>query len=136
MVSPGSQQAIGFQRFEDVAHGRRAAFNCVEVELAGGLRISAHCPHQVLVGDALVVDQHAIGYRVIVADDRVHEFVDEGVRIESERLHRKRHHLREKGRAGHVSVLSEPRLKTAGDTLRLAAFRRDRRDVPSPACSR
>src|SRR5258708_37534496 len=31
-----------------------------------------------LVHDALVMDQHAVRNGVIVADDRVHEFVDEG----------------------------------------------------------
>ena len=87
--------------------------------MPAGLRIPAHRPHQVLVHDALVVDQHAVGDRVVVADDRVHELVDEGVRLEPERLYRKRHHRREKGRTGHIGVLGEPRFETARDALRL-----------------
>ena len=55
------QQPIRFQRFEDVAHRGRAALDRIEVELAGGPRISAHRPHQVFVRDALVVDSMRSG---------------------------------------------------------------------------
>ena len=89
----GMQQAIGLHRFEDVAHRSRAALDRVQVELACRSRYPAHRPHQVLVHDALVVDQHAVGDRVIVADDRIYELVDKGIRLEPERFYRKRHHL-------------------------------------------
>ena len=45
--------------------------------------------------------------------------MDEGVRLKSERLYRKRHHCRKKGRTGHIGVLSEPRFETASDALGL-----------------
>ena len=56
----GMQQPVGLQRFEDVAHRGRAAFDRVKIELAGRPRLAAHRPHQILVHDPLVVDQHAI----------------------------------------------------------------------------
>src|SRR2546430_11577523 len=41
-----SQQTIGFQRFEDIAHRRGPAFDGVEIELTCRPRISAHRPHR------------------------------------------------------------------------------------------
>ena len=71
------------------------------------------------MGDALVVDEHAIGNGIVVTDDGVDEFVDEGIGIEAEGLHREGHHLREKGGAGHVGVLGQPRLEAARDAAGL-----------------
>ena len=81
----GVEQPVGLQRLEDVAHRGRAALDRVEVELAGWARLAAHRPHQVFVHDLLVVDEHAVGHRIVVADDRVDEFVDEGVGLEARR---------------------------------------------------
>ena len=69
--------------------------------------------------DALVMDQHPVGNRVVVADDRVDEFVDEGVRLKLECLHRKRYHLPRGRRTGHVGVPDQPRVQTARNALGL-----------------
>src|SRR5438128_557515 len=50
-----SEQPIGFQRFEDVTHGGRPAFNRIQVKLAGRFGVSTHGPHQVLVSDSFIV---------------------------------------------------------------------------------
>ena len=85
MVSPGLKQPIGLERLEDVAHRGRAALDRVEIESAGRARLAAHRPLQVLVHDPLVVDEHPVGHRIVVADDRINQFVDERIRIERER---------------------------------------------------
>ena len=82
----GNQQAVGLQRLEEVAHRRRAALDRVDVELAGWLRVAANGPHQIFVHDLLVVHQHAVRHRIIVADDGIDELVHEGVRIEAKFL--------------------------------------------------
>ena len=82
------QQPVGLQRLEDVAHRGGAALDRVEVELAGWARLAAHRPHQIFVHDPLVVDEHAVGHRIVVADDRVDKLVHEGVRLELEGLDR------------------------------------------------
>ena len=107
------QQPIGLQRFEDVAHRGRAALDRVEIELAGRARLAAHRPHQILVHDPLVVDQHAVGHRIVVADDRIDELVDECIRLELEGLDRELHHRRKERRARHVPVLSRARPRDA-----------------------
>ncbi|KRD64991.1 hypothetical protein ASE71_28685 [Ensifer sp. Root954] len=80
----GVKQAGVLQCLEDVAHGGGAAFDRVKVELCLRSVAGAHRPHQVFVGDDLVVVQRPIGNRIVVADDRVRELVHEGVRIEAE----------------------------------------------------
>ena len=113
----GEQQPVGLQRLEDVAHRGGAALDRVEVELAGRARLSAHRPHQILVHDPLVVDQHAIGHRIIVADDRIDEFVDECIRLEPELLDRELHHRGQEAGTGHVRVLREPGVEAAAMPL-------------------
>ena len=78
----GIEQALVLQRLEDVAHRRRAALDRIEVELHVRAVAGAHRPHQVFVGDRLVVDEGAVGNRVMVADDGIGQFVDEGVGFE------------------------------------------------------
>ena len=115
----GKQQPIGLQRFEDVAHRGSAALDRVNVELAGGVRFAAHRPHQVFVHDPLVVDQHAIRHRIIVADDRIDKFVDECIGLELEGLDRKLHHRGKKVGARHVRVLRKPCVEARRDALGL-----------------
>ena len=115
----GKQQSVGLQRFEDVAHRGGAAFDRVDVELAGRVRLSAHRPHQIFVHDALVVDQHAIGHRIMVANDRIDELVDECIRVEPEGLDRELHHRGQEVRAGHVHVLREPCVEASCDAFGL-----------------
>ena len=109
------QQAIGFERLEDVAHRGSPALDRVEVELAFGMRLAADRPHQVFVHDPLVVDEHAVGNGIVVADDRVDKLVDEGVGIELEGLDRELDHLGQEGRARHVLVHREPRVEAPRD---------------------
>ena len=92
IVSPWIEDAVALQRLEDVAHGGGAALDRVDLELALRLRAAAHRPLQVLVDDLLVVHQHAVRHRVVVADDRIHQLVHELVGVEAELLHRPRHH--------------------------------------------
>ena len=66
--------------------------------------------------DPLVVDQHAVGHRIVVADDGIDELVHEGVGLEFECFRRVWHHRRQERGAGHVGVLRKPRLETGGDT--------------------
>ena len=113
------QEAIALQRLEDVAHGGGAALDRVDLELALRVRLAAHRPLQVLVDDLFVVHQHAVGHRVVVADDRVDELVDELVGIEAELLHRPRRHPLQEGRARHVLVLGEPGVEPPGNAFRL-----------------
>jgi hypothetical protein len=115
----GAQQPVRLQGLEDVAHGGRSTLDREEVELAGRPGGGAQRPHQVLVGDALGVDQHPVGHRVVVADDGVHQLVDEGVRLEPEGLHGERHQRREEGRARHVGMRGQPRLQPGRDPLGL-----------------
>ena len=65
----GMQQSVGLQRFEDVAYRRSAPFDGVKIELAGRARVAAHSPHQIFLHDPFVVNQHAVGHRIVVADD-------------------------------------------------------------------
>jgi hypothetical protein len=113
------EQAIGLQRFEDVAHGGSPALYRVEVELALGTRLPADRPHEVLVHNALVMDEHAVGNGVVVADDRVDKLVHEGVGVETERLDPKLDHLGEERRARHVHVHREPRIEASRDAAGL-----------------
>ena len=86
------QQAIHLQRFEDVTHRRGAALDRIEIELAGRNRISADGPHQVLVNNALVVYEHSIWNRIVIANDGIDELVDKSIRFKSEFLYSKCHH--------------------------------------------
>ena len=115
----GMQQPVGLQRFEDVAHRGRSAFDCVKIELAGRSRLTAHRPHQILVHNPFVMDQHSIRDRVIVADDRVDEFVDEGVSVKSELLDGKLRHRGKETGSRHVRMFIEPSLEPAGDAAGL-----------------
>ncbi len=114
-----AQKAIGFERFKEIAHRSRSTFNSEQIKFAGRARFTAHGPHEVFVNYTLVVDQHAIRNWIIVANDGIDQFVDECVRVEPELLHCKRRHGRQKGRAGHIAVLTEPGLETAGDAVGL-----------------
>ena len=58
--------------------------------------------------DPLVVDQHTIGNRIIVADNRVDEFVNEGVALKTEFFDSKLRHFRKETGARHVRMLAEP----------------------------
>jgi hypothetical protein len=69
------------------------------------------------VHDALVVDEHAVGHGVVIADDGVHQLMHEGVSVELEGRDRERDHLREEGRAGLIGVLPEPASQAGGDAL-------------------
>ena len=113
------QQSIGLQRFEDVAHRGGAAFDRIEIEFAGGPRLAAHRPHQILVHDPLVVDQHAVGHRIVVADDRIDELVHECIRLEAECLHREGDHRGEEAGARHLRMFFEPGIEPDRDALRL-----------------
>src|ERR1043166_8061313 len=115
---PRHQQSIGLERFEKVAHRGGAALHRIEDEFAGGSRIAAHRPLQIFVHDLLVVGEHAVRHRIIVADDRVDELVHEGVRLELELLDCKRNHRREKLGSRHVGVLLEPRFQPRRDAVR------------------
>ena len=68
--------------------------------------------------DSLVVHQHPVRHRIVVTDDRVHQFVDELVGLEAELLDRPWHHLLEEGRARHIEVRPEPGLEPARDARR------------------
>lgn len=81
----GIEQALVLQRLEDVAHGRGAALDRVEVELHVRAVAGTHRPHEIFVGNGLVVDEGAIRHRVVVADDAVGQLVDEVVRREDGR---------------------------------------------------
>ena len=105
------------QRLEEIAHRRGAALDRVEIELALRVRVPAHRPHQVLMGDALVVHEHAVGHRIVVADDRIDQLVHEGVGLEPEQLHRERHHRRQELSARRLLVLGEVRRQPVGDAL-------------------
>ncbi len=111
----GVDDSIALERLEDVAHGGGAALNRVDLELAFGVRVSAHRPFQVLVDDLLIVHQHAVRHRVVVADDRIHQLVHELVGVEAELLHCPRHHRFQERRTRHVAVLLQPGFKPAGD---------------------
>jgi hypothetical protein len=65
------------------------------------------------------VDEHAIGHRIVVADDRVDQFVDECVGIEAEFLHRPGDHVFQECSAGQVGVRVEPGGEARGHTWRL-----------------
>src|SRR2546429_9855626 len=58
--------------------------------------------------DPLVVDQHTIGNRIIVADNRVDEFVNEGVALKTEFFDSKLRNFRKETGARHVRMLAEP----------------------------
>ena len=77
-------QAVDLQAVEDVAHRRRAAFHREQVEAALGRAVVAHLLHQIGVHHLLGVMQHAVGHRIVVADDAVGELVHEGVAVEAE----------------------------------------------------
>ena len=115
----GIEQPVGLHRLEDVAHRGRAAFDGVQVEAALRPRRTAHRPLQILVDDLLVVHEHAIGHRIVVADDRIDELVDESIGIELEFLHGPRHERGEKFGARKIAVLLQPR----GEPLSGAALR-------------
>ncbi len=123
------EDAVALQRLEDVAHGGRATLDRVDLELAFGRRGSAHRPLQVLVHDLLVVHQHPVRHRVMVADDRIHQFVHELVGVEGELLHRPRHHSLQERRAGHVVVLRQPGVEPAGNARGLGHAAHARRQV-------
>ena len=109
----GVQQPVGLQRLEDVAHRSGAALDRVEIELAGGARLAAHRPHQILVHDPLVVDQHSIRHRIVVADDRIDQLMDECIRFELEGLDCELHHCRKEGGARHIPLRLEPGVQTS-----------------------
>ena len=113
------QQAIGFEGLEDVAHRGRPALHRVELERALGPRLAADRPHQVFVHDPLVMDEHAVGNGVVVADDRIDQLVHEGVRLELEGLDRELDHLGQEGRARHVLVHREPGVEAPSDAAGL-----------------
>ena len=130
------EDAVALQRLEDVAHGGGAALDRVDLELALRLRLAAHRPLQVLVDDLFVVHQHAVGHRVVVADDRIDQLVDELVGVEAELLHRPRHHPLQEGRARHVVVLREPGVEPRRQCPSPSACRRRRAADRARACSR
>ena len=76
----GIEQPVRLERLEDVAHRGGAAFDRVEAERPRRPGLAAHRPLQVLADDPLVVHEHAIGHRIVVAEDRVDQLVHEGVR--------------------------------------------------------
>ena len=111
------EQPVGLHGLEDVAHGGGAALDRVEVERALGARLAAHGPLQVLPDDLLVVDQHPVRHRVVVADDGVDQLVDEGIGVEAELLHRPRNHGGKDGSTRHVGVLRQPGLEPGRDAF-------------------
>ena len=115
---PLIEDPVGLERLEDVAHCRGAAFHGVDLERAFRPRVSAHRPLQIFMDDLFVVHQHAIGHRIVVPDDGIHQLVDELVGVEAELLHRPRHHRLKDGRTGHVLVLLQPRFETPGHARR------------------
>jgi hypothetical protein len=127
------QQAVALQRLEDVAHRGRAALDREQVELAGVRIAAAHGPIQVLVRHPLVVDEHPVRHRVVVADDRIDQLVDEGVSVEAERLDRERHHALQELGTGHVLVLLEPAGEAVGDPVLRGHAAHARRQVHHPS---
>src|SRR5690348_17887647 len=113
------EQAIGFQRFEDVTHCRCPALDCVEIEFTWWSWIPAHSPHQILMRDAFVVDKHPVRDRVVVPDDRVDKLVNERVWFKSEFLYSECHHFLEERGTGHIGMLREPRPETRSDAMGL-----------------
>ena len=105
---PGIEQSRRLQRLEDVAHGGGAALDRIEIERAGGARLTAHSPHQVLMNDLLVVHEHAVRHRIVVTDDAVDEFMHEGIRLEAELLDGKVDHRAKADGTGAVGVVCEP----------------------------
>ena len=83
------------------------------------MRAAAHRPLQVLVNDLFVVHQHSVRHRVVIADDRIDQFVHELVGVEAELLHRPGHHRLQEGRARHVGVLGEPGFEAGRHARRL-----------------
>ena len=81
---PGVEQPVRLHRLEDVAHRSRATLDGVEVEPPFRPRRPAHRPLQVFVNDLLVVHQHPVRHRIVVADDRIDELVDKSIGIEPE----------------------------------------------------
>jgi hypothetical protein len=69
--------------------------------------------------DALVVDQHSIGNRVIVADNRIDKFMNECVAIKTEFLDGKLRHFRKEPGAGHVRMLAKPSLEAGRNAIGL-----------------
>jgi hypothetical protein len=61
------------------------------------------------------VDQHAVGHRVVVADDAVDQLVDELVRVEAEGRHGIGDRIAKEVRTGRVRVRAEPRGQAVGD---------------------
>ena len=111
----GVQEAVGLQRLEDVAHRGRAPFDRVEIERARWPGIAAHRPLQVLADDALVVHEHAIRHRIVVAENRVDELVHEVVRREAERRDGPRNDAAEERGAGHLGVRLQPAREACRD---------------------
>ena len=82
-----AQQAIRTQAAENVAHRRRAPFDREQIERARRRPPVAHGPGEEALHDALGMREHPVRLRVVVADDRVRELVDERVRGEPQLRH-------------------------------------------------
>ena len=91
----------------------------VQVELFGGRRLAAHLPCEVGLEDNLLgVHEHAVGHRVVVADDGVDQLPDERVRFEAEALDAEGTDLPEQGDPGTPACSSSQR-PPSGDPGRL-----------------
>src|SRR5579862_1026547 len=88
------------------------------------------------MSNALVVDEHAIGSRIVIANDGVHKFVDKSIRFESELFYREWNHRRKERRAWHLRVLSQPCFETAGNSRSLRHSAEASRMVHHPVALR
>ncbi len=101
------QQAVLHQRVEDVAHGRRAALDREQVELALGRTAVAHFLDQVIVHHLFQVDQCARRHGIVVADKAVRQLMDPRIGVESLDLHAVLQHTDQKIVAVQTLVLGQ-----------------------------
>ena len=113
------EEAIRLERVEDVAHGRRAAFDGEEVELPPGRLSAAQLLDQVGVNGLLGVSEHPVGRGVLVADDRVGKFVNEGIRVEPQLLDAVIHGFAQELDARPVWIPPHPGIKARGNAVLL-----------------
>ncbi|MNQ63677.1 hypothetical protein D3C85_780690 [compost metagenome] len=111
------QQAVLQQRVEDVAHGRRAALDRKQVELAPGRTAVAHFLDQVVMDDLFGMHQRARRHGIVVADDAVGQFVDPLVGVEGLDLHAVLQHAGQEVVAVFALVLREKLAQAVGASL-------------------
>jgi len=82
--------------------------------------------------DAFVMDQHAIGHWIIVANDGIHQFMHKSIGIKTKLLYRKPYNRRKEGCAPRFRVLVEPCFKPLCNALGLRHSAQARRMLHHP----